>query len=371
MSPFLQEYCHVHIPWISQFLVIIILTFALSYMARRFLAHLSQRVDIKKSPYINAIVKAARLPLSLSIWIIALGWILNLTLTFTDLPILHATPLIQRIAIILLLAWFLLSLINSSYRNLQANQFSGSTLNANTAEVLYKISHLLIIIAFSMMLLQSAGISISGLLAFGGIGGLAVGLAAKDMLTNLFGGLVLYLDRPFHVGEKIKVMGSDVEGWVEEIGWRKTRIRNYERQPIYVPNGMFGNSAVINPSRITSRRIKQFVGLRYQDLNSLQEITKEITWYIHNCGEIDLQKALEVRLIGFGASSIDIQIYCFAACTQYEDFLRIQENILLHTAQIIHKHGADIAFPTRTLDIQWPSNKNSNTTPDGEIRTDC
>ena len=73
MSPFLQEYCHVHIPWISQFLVIIILTFALSYMARRFLAHLSQRVDIKKSPYINAIVKAARLPLSLSIWIIALG----------------------------------------------------------------------------------------------------------------------------------------------------------------------------------------------------------------------------------------------------------------------------------------------------------
>ena len=222
-----------------------------------------------------------------------------------------------------------------------------------------------------MMLLQSAGISISGLLAFGGIGGLAVGLAAKDMLTNLFGGLVLYLDRPFHVGEKIKVMGSDVEGWVEEIGWRKTRIRNYERQPIYVPNGMFGNSAVINPSRITSRRIKQFVGLRYQDLNSLQEITKEITWYIHNCGEIDLQKALEVRLIGFGASSIDIQIYCFAACTQYEDFLRIQENILLHTAQIIHKHGADIAFPTRTLDIQWPSNKNSNTTPDGEIRTNC
>ncbi|MDP0561307.1 MAG: mechanosensitive ion channel [Candidatus Endonucleobacter sp. (ex Gigantidas childressi)] len=361
MGPFLQECRQDYIPWLSQCLVIILLTSALSYMARRSLSHLSQHVDIKKSPYINAIVKAARLPLSLSIWIMALGWILNLTLSFTNLPILQAIPLIQRLAIILLLAWFLLGLINLSYRNLQAIQFSGSALDANTAEVLYKFSHLLIIIVFSMMLLQSAGISISGLLAFGGLGGLAVGLAAKDMLTNLFGGLVLYLDRPFHVGEKIKVMGTDVEGWVEDIGWRKTRIRNYERQPIYVPNAMFGNSAVINPSRISNRRIKQLIGLRYQDLDTLQEITKEITWYIHNSGEIDLQKAIEVRLIGFSSSSMDIQIYCFTMCKEYEDFLRVQESILLNTAHIIHKHGADIAFPTRTLDIQWPSDKNSDT----------
>ena len=285
---------------------------------------------------------------------LALGWILNLTQSSDKLPILQAIPLIQRLSIIVLLAWFLISFTNTCYRNLQQNQFANSAFDANTAELVYKLVQLIIIISFSLMLLQSAGISISGLLAFGGIGGLAVGLAAKDMLANLFGGLVLYLDRPFHVGEKIKIIDTQIEGWVEEIGWRKTRIRNYDRQPIYVPNALFGNSAVINPSRISNRRIKQMVGLRYQDLNVLPSITQSIADYIRNHPEIDQARPVEVRLIEYSSSSLDLLIYCFAACTDYEDLLRIQEDILLHAGEFIRQHGADIAYPTRTLDIEWP-----------------
>ena len=348
----IKDLSHDYMPWLGQCIVIILAASIFSYIIRRSLGHLSKNVSSNKSPYISAVITSARLPLSLSVWMMALGWILNLTQATINLPILLAIPLIQRLAIIILLAWFVISFISGSYRNLQENNFKNSSLNANSAEVLYKLSHLVIIVAFSLTFLQSAGISVSGLLAFGGVGGLAVGLAAKDMLTNLFGGLVLYLDRPFHVGEKIKIIGSDVEGWVEDIGWRKTRIRNYSRQPIYVPNAFFGNSAVINPSRISNRPIKQLIGLRYQDMVNIQKITKDIHNYIKNNTEIDKQRAIEVRFIEYGTSSLDILIYCFAACTEYEDLLRIQEDILLNTGSIIRSHGADIAFPTRTLEIQ-------------------
>ncbi|WP_263080975.1 mechanosensitive ion channel family protein [Endozoicomonas sp. Mp262] len=354
----LKVFSQGYIVWLGQCLVILSTAAIGSYLARRAIGRLSLGVNSQTSPYFSAVAKAARLPASLSVWLMALGWILNLSGSTTQLPILQAIPLIQRIALILLLGWFLISFTNTCYRNLQCNQFKNSSLNANSAEVIYKLVQLLIVISFGLMLLQSAGISISGILAFGGIGGLAVGLAAKDMMANLFGGLVLYLDRPFHVGEKIRIINTQIEGWVEEIGWRQTRIRNYDRQPIYVPNALFGNSAVINPSRISNRRIRQMIGLRYQDIASVPAITKSITEYIRNHREIDQVRPVEVRLIEYGASSLDLQIYCFAACTDYEDLLRIQEDILLNAGKIIHSHGADIAFPTRTLDFQWPPNNN-------------
>ncbi|MDD7805496.1 MAG: mechanosensitive ion channel [Endozoicomonas sp. (ex Botrylloides leachii)] len=351
---------HSHLPWLTQCLIIIIAASILSTIARKSLARLAQSISITESPYIGSIIQSARLPLSLSVWLMAVGWILNLTQSMIDLPILEVVPLIQRLVIIILLAWFTLNLVNNGYQNLQKKHFQKSILDANTAEIIYKLSQLFIIIAFSLMLLQSSGISISGLLAFGGVGGLAVGLAAKDMLANLFGGLVLYIDKPFHVGEKIKVMGSDVEGWVEEIGWRKTRVRNYDRQPIYVPNALFATSAVINPSRISNRPIRRIIGLRYQDLDKIKAITKAITLYLNSHKELDKHRPIEVRLINYGVSSLDIKIYCFAACMEYEDFLRIQEGILLQAGHIIMEHGAAIAFPTRTLDIDWPNELNNH-----------
>lgn len=340
--------------WLGQCLIILTAAAVASYLARRAMGRLSQGLDGDSSPYLSALIQAARLPVSLSVWLMAMGWILSLARSSAHWPILQAIPLIQRLAIILLLGWFLVGLASRCYRNLQHNAFENTSLSATTAEVIYKLTQLLIVISFSLMLLQSIGISISGLLAFGGIGGLAVGLAARDMMANLFGGLVLYLDRPFHVGEKIRIINTTIEGWVEEIGWRQTRIRNYDRQPIYVPNALFGNSAVINPSRISNRRIKQTIGLRYQDMAILPAITQAITSAIRQHPTIDLSRSVEVRLIAYGPSSLDILIYCFTSCTDYDQWLQVQEAILLAAGRIIREHGGDIAFPTRTLDIQWP-----------------
>ena len=117
----------------------------------------------------------------------------------------------------------------------------------------------------ALMVLQSLGVSVSGLLAFGGIGGIAVGFAAKDMLANFLGGLSIYLDRPFAVGDWIRSPDRSIEGTVEDIGLRVTRIRTFDQRPLYVPNSTFSSVSLENPSRMTNRRIYETIGVRYED----------------------------------------------------------------------------------------------------------
>ena len=103
------------------------------------------------------------------------------------------------------------------------------------------------------------------MLTFGGVGGLIVGLAAKDLLSNFFGGMMIYFDRPFKVGDWIRSPDRQIEGTVERIGWRMTIIRTFDKRPLYVPNSVFSSIVVENPSRMLNRRINETFGLRYQD----------------------------------------------------------------------------------------------------------
>ena len=120
--------------------------------------------------------------------------------------------------------------------------------------------------------MQLLGFSIAGILTFGGVGGIAVGFAAQDLLSNFFGWLGIYLDRPFAVGDWIRSPDREIEGTVEEIGWRVTRIRTFDNRPLYVPNSAFTN---ISPSRIQQGcligRIYETIGVRYDDAGSLEQ----------------------------------------------------------------------------------------------------
>jgi MscS family membrane protein len=129
-----------------------------------------------------------------------------------------------------------------------------------------------VIITAILVALQSLGFNISAVLAFGGIGGIAVGFAAKDLLANFFGGLMIYLDRPFSVGDWIRSPDRSIEGTVEKIGWRLTSIRTFDKRPLYIPNSMFANISVENPSRMTHRRIYETIGVRYEDNKHLPSL---------------------------------------------------------------------------------------------------
>jgi len=208
-----------------------------------------------------------------------------------------------------------------------------------------------IIISAVLIAMQMFGFSISGVLAFGGIGGLAVGFAAKDLLSNFFGGLMIYLDRPFSVGDWIRSPDREIEGTVEDIGWRLTRIRTFDKRPLYIPNGIFATISVENPSRMLNRRIYETIGLRYDDINSMGAIVNDVKAMLQDHPEIDTTQTLMVNFNSFAASSVDFFIYTKTKTTNWAKYHGIKQDVLLKVAAIIASHNAEIAFPTSTLHI--------------------
>ena len=164
---------------------------------------------------------------------------------------------LRDVALIVCVAWFLLRFIGKVCRNIVAARAArGEAVDHTTIDALGKLARLVTLIVAVLMAAQTLGFQITGLLALGGVGGIAVGFAAKDLLANFFGGLTIYLDRPFVVGEWIRSPDKQLEGTVEYISWRHTRIRAFNKNPIYVPNAVFTNIVVENPSRMSHRRIK-------------------------------------------------------------------------------------------------------------------
>lgn len=199
--------------------------------------------------------------------------------------------------------------------------------------------------------LQSLGFSVSGVLAFGGVGGIAVGFAARDLLANFFGGLMVYLDRPFAIGDWFRSPDRNIEGTVEDIGWRVTRIRTFDKRPLYVPNAVFTQVALENPSRMTNRRIYETVGVRYDDFHAVPAIVQDIKAMLRAHPEIDTNQTLIVNFNQFAASSLDIMIYTFTRTTQWVLYHEIKQDVLMKVGQIIERHGAEIAFPTQTVHL--------------------
>ena len=201
-----------------------------------------------------------------------------------------------------------------------------------------------------LILMQEYGLSISGLLAFGGVGGLVVGLAAKDLLSNFFGGLMIFFDRPFKVGEFIKSPDRNIEGIVESIGWRLTVVRTFSKNVLYIPNSAFSNIIVENATRMTNRRINEVIGLRYEDLSKIPAIVNQIRHYLEAHNDIDQNMPPVVYFSSFEASSCDIIVYAFTNTKEWREFLSVKEDILYKISSIIESNNAAIAFPTTTID---------------------
>ncbi|MBT6351941.1 mechanosensitive ion channel family protein [Luminiphilus sp.] len=218
-----------------------------------------------------------------------------------------------------------------------------------TINAVARLSRIVIWAIAGIMILQSLGVSVSGLLAFGGVGGIAVGFAAKDLLANFLGGLSIFLDRPFAVGDWIRSPDREVEGTVENVGWRITRIRTFDQRPLYVPNSVFSTVAIENPSRMRNRRIYETIGVRYSDSAVMAEIVSEVEAMLRGHGEIDQSRTLIVNFVSFGSSSLDFFIYTFTRTTDWVTYHGVKQEILLNILEIIERMGADIAFPTRTV----------------------
>ena len=268
------------------------------------------------------------------------------------------TSKVIYLLIVILISWTLLRILNGYYsnksflRNLKDSD--DPMVVEQTYEITIRIFKIIIIIITALTLMQEFGLSISGLLAFGGVGGLVIGLAAKDLLSNFFGGLMIFLDRPFKVGEFIKSPDRNIEGIVESIGWRLTVVRTFSKNVLYIPNSAFANIVVENATRMTNRRINQVIGLRYDDLDKIPKIVDDVRIYLESHNDIDQSNKPTVYFQSFSASSCDFFIRAFTNTKDWREFLKIKEQVLYKVSEIINNHNAAIAFPTMTIEMDNP-----------------
>ncbi len=207
-------------------------------------------------------------------------------------------------------------------------------------------------------ILQIWNINVSAFLASLGLGGLAFALAAKDTAANLFGGLSILADRALKIDDWIKV--GDVEGTVEDIGLRTTKVRTFEKSLITVPNQIIANNPIENFSRRNIRRIKMRIGLVYSTTHEqMQNILHDIRNMLKSHPGIAKNATLLVNFDEFEDSSLSIFIYCFTNTADWAKYLEIREDINLKIIEIVLEHGSDFAFPSESIYIEKiPNEKN-------------
>jgi MscS family membrane protein len=260
----------------------------------------------------------------------------------------------RNIAFLFLLMWFLVRFIKGGETIFL--QRAETAEQVTTVTAVARLLRVAVIITGAVMLLQALGYSVHGVLAFGGVGGIAVGFAAKDLLANFFGSLVIYLDKPFVVGDWVRSPDRNIEGTVEHIGWRMTHIRTFDKRPLYVPNSIFSNISVENPSRMQNRRINEVIGVRYDDAAVLAKIVADVRSMLESHPDIDSEQTLIVNFDTFAASSLNFFIYTFTKTTNWVQFHAVKQDVLLQILSIIEGHNAEIAFPTTTVHLQEAHN---------------
>lgn len=337
--------------WMAQTFVITLVTFTAAFIVRQVLKHLLKQTKNTKNPWDDGFIQAALVPVNLAIILIGLAFATEPYPEQGASYLLDIVPLVRELGIIILLAWFLVRFIKQIETILVTNSASEQSVDETTASAISKLLRISVVVSCALIVMQSLGYSVSGVLAFGGIGGIAVGFAAKDLLSNFFGAIMIHLDRPFKVGDWVRSPDKEIEGVVESIGWRLTVIRTFDKRPLYVPNAIFTSISVENPSRMTNRRIYETVGVRYQDADKLPAIIEQIKTMLSQHEAIDQELVQITNFNKFAPSSLDFFIYVLTKTTNWVTYHEVKQDILFKVLTIIEQYGAEVAFPTSTLHV--------------------
>lgn len=353
LTQFLESYLKQE-NWIIQVFVVVFLTAFINWTQKKVIAKVIKRLRKSWTHWDHALFEAAQKPVTLLIWVLGLTFAADIVKKQTDAAIFGAIGPIREVGVIVIIVWFLVRFISNAENIIIEKKQQEEEFDQTTADAIAKLLRVSVVITGGLVVLQTLGYSISGVLAFGGIGGIAIGFAARDLLANFFGGLTIYLDRPFDVGDWIRSPDREIEGSVEKIGWRLTTIRTFDKRPLYIPNSIFTTIAVENPSRMTNRRIKETIGIRYDDASKMREIVADVKNMLEQHDDIDANQTLIVNFNEFASSSLNFFIYTFTKTVNWIEFHNVKQDVMLKVIDIIESHGAECAFPTSTLHIPEP-----------------
>jgi len=337
---------------LAAFIFLVVLLFR-TLFARIVLKQIRNFVSQTESTLDDKIFTALEAPFKLIF--IVLGFYVAITVLDLSLEMdAIITPFIRSI-IILTLFWALYRCIEPfTFLIENVTSIYGPELTQSLNNLFIQIFKILLILMALTAILYEWGINVLGLLTGFGIVGAAVAFAAKESLANIFGTLTIVFDKMFKPGDWI--MTPDVEGHVEEIGSRATKVRTFSKALITVPNANLVNSAVMNWSEMTNRRVKMHLHLEYRtSREQITRILQRIKDYLQNQPEIETDPARVVTLVNlveFNDSSIDILLYYFTKTIKWQKWMQIREENMLEFIKIIEEEGAAFAFPSQQIYLE-------------------
>lgn len=277
--------------------------------------------------------------------------IIGIYLALTYLPLYPTADLIigriYRSLMVILMAW---ALYNVSGRRPFRDLTDRFKMDPVLIDFLAKVLRFVIVALALLMVADVWGYPITGLLTGLGLGGLAIALAAQDAVSNIFGGIVIILDKPFSVGDWIYT--PSVEGTVVEVSFRSTKIRTFAQALITMPNSKIANEPITNWTRMGKRRITFNLGVTYSTpREKLRRCVERIGEMLHTHPDIH-KETIFVTFDEFSDSSLDIFLYFFTITTVWAEFLKVKEDVNFKIMEILEQEGVSVAFPSRSVYIE-------------------
>ena len=340
--------------WIGLF-ISILLGLMLKVVAQHLL-HLAKRFTSKtKVQWDDKIADAIERPVGLLA--ASLFWIASLRILQFSGMMLTVMSLVAQIILSIAMIWMIYKLtevLTDHLKTLAAR--SDSALDDHLVPLINRALKIFIVIIGILVMFQNLGINVMSVLAGLGLGGLAFALAARDMCANLFGSVMIFLDRPFSIGDWVLI--GENEGTVEDIGFRSTRVRTFYNSVISIPNATVANADIDNMGAREFRRIKAFFGLTYDTPPEKMEAFLEGVKNIVEANEYTRKDYYHVVFNGYGNSSLDVMLYCFLKVPDWATELVERQNIYLEILRLASEIGVDFAYPTQSLHIEtFPEKK--------------
>ena len=341
--------------WLVEAALSLALTAAALFVWVRIQRFLSQRAKATAQVWDDIVLRAVSAPIVALILVLGAQQIIaaagGIFANYQEIS--RVFSVVRSVAFAVAIFWALLRLTGGVEQHYRHNTLfiGGRQMDVGVTFGIFRGIRIIIFAIAALTVMDAFGVSITGILAFGGLGGVVFGFAAKDMLANFFSGMVIFWERPFVIGDWIRCPESNIEGVVEKIGWRVTQLRTFDQRPLYVPNAVFSNQVIENPQRMRNRRIYEYMGLRYEDIDKLPAVLEDIRTMLKVHEEIDQEQIQIVAFDCYGDSTLNFFIYAMTRTTMWVKFHAIKGDVLLHVAAIVKKHGAEFAFPTRTVHL--------------------
>lgn len=301
----------------------------------------------------DSFVQAVLLPLTCIVWFFALVHVSNLLMMkfFSEhfIPDLHT---LRVMTFIVGLGWFFLRWKRLLVKlTLQKSKNHEIAMDQGKISVLDKLATLVILFIFSLLMLEISGGNMNTLIAFGGVGGLAIAIASQEIIGNFFGGLMIYLTKPFTIGDWINLPEKSIEGYVEEIGWYMTRVRTFEKRPIYIPNSIFTKVVVMTPSRMSHRQFIETISLKITSASKVKGVVNDIKEMLLGHLEVDQTQTTLVYLKTFANNCLDIYVSAYVRTIDHAEYGKVKQSILLSIINILNEQGAELNSLTPIIQI--------------------